>query len=87
MEKIYLINEKDLFGFLEKITIEKPKTEEEDTFLTTEEACNLAKVSRPTIHRWRKSGLLHAVKIGKNVRFRKNDILEVLSPKMKGCSR
>ena len=39
---------------------------DETTLLTMKEACAAAKVSRWTMHRWIKKGLIRALKIGKS---------------------
>lgn len=55
--------------------------EQEDVFLTTEEACKMARVSRPTLHRWKSNGLLPFIKVGKNIRYKKSDLTELLKTK------
>lgn len=51
---------------------------EEEKMLTTEEACKAANISRPTLHRWKKAGIIPYVKIGKNVRYKHSDLMELL---------
>lgn len=47
----------------------------EEKFLTTDELCELFKVSRRTIERWRKAGMPF-IKIGSNVRFKQREVLK-----------
>ena len=47
----------------------------EEKFLTTNELCELLKVSRRTIERWRKADMPY-IKIGSNVRFKQREVLE-----------
>jgi len=43
-------------------------------FITVRETCSLLKVSRQTVYEWMKSGKLKAVKAGRLVRIRKEDL-------------
>ena len=43
-------------------------------WLTTDEVCELLRVSRSTIHRWRKERMLIAHRLGGKVYFRAEDI-------------
>ena len=43
-------------------------------FVTVREACALLKVSRQTVYEWMKSGKLKAVKAGRLVRIRTEDL-------------
>ena len=63
------------------IRVKAEQREQEEMFLTTEEACKVARVSRPTLHRWKANGLIPFVKVGKNVRYRKSDLTELLKTK------
>jgi|SRR5690554_686993 len=55
----------------------QPK-EKEDELLTADEASEMLKVSRTVLWRWDVKGFLPAVKVGRFVRYRKSDILELL---------
>lgn len=55
---------------------EEPKPQDE--LLTAKEACKLLKVSRPTLHRWKQAGVIPSVKIGGNIRYPKNKLIEYL---------
>jgi excisionase family DNA binding protein len=48
-------------------------------FLTRKELASLFRVSYPTIHRWRQSGLISSYKFGKVVRFKSSEIMNLLS--------
>jgi excisionase family DNA binding protein len=48
-------------------------------FLTRKELASLFRVSYPTIHRWRQSGLISSYKFGKVVRFKYSEIVDLLS--------
>jgi excisionase family DNA binding protein len=53
----------------------------EPTILTTREAADLLRVSPRSLQRWRAQGLLPAVSLGAQiVRFRREDVLALLSP-------
>lgn len=70
---------KECIDYLVDKKMTKQKYEAEERMLTTEEACKIAKVSRPTLHRWKKAGLVPYVKIGKNVRYKHSDLIETLN--------
>ena len=48
--------------------------------LTTEELCKMLKVSRVTIHNWRKKGL-PCIKIGKTIRYDYEEVMEWIESK------
>ena len=52
-----------------------------DSLLTTEEACEYLRISRPTIHRWKREGFIPHIRIGNNIRYRESDLREVLQSK------
>ena len=59
-----------------------------DELLTTREAARLFKVSESTIRRWRRKGVLPAVRIGtgklknRSVRFRLEDLRQIIQDLM-----
>jgi len=55
----------------------------EEEFLTPGELIKLLKISRATIDRWRKEGM-PSLKIGKNVRFEKNKVLDWIKENKQG---
>jgi excisionase family DNA binding protein len=61
---------------------EKPIEEKkEERLLTTSEACELLRCSKPTLHRWKKAGLVPFLKIGVNVRYRESDLKKIIETK------
>lgn len=60
------------------IRMKAEQREQSDVFLTTEEACQMARVSRPTLHRWKSNGIIPFVKIGKNIRYKESDLKKLL---------
>ncbi|MBL7873916.1 MAG: helix-turn-helix domain-containing protein [Cyclobacteriaceae bacterium] len=58
----------------------------EDELIKIEEVCLMLKVSKVTIHKWKKSGMLPFHRISNRVFFKRLEILEVLrkinSPKL-----
>lgn len=51
---------------------------ENERMLTTEEVCEIAQVSRQTVHRWKTAGIIPFLKIGKSVRFKYSDVMNLL---------
>lgn len=51
-----------------------------DDLLTPPEVMALLKVSRQTLFRWRQDGTLDAVRIGRLVRYRREDVDALYSP-------
>lgn len=50
------------------------RLENSDTYLTSEEAAKLLKISRRTLYQWRKAGALKYSQIGRKVFFRNKDV-------------
>ena len=48
---------------------------------TAEEACKLLRCSKPTLHRWKKEGIIPFVRIGTNIRYKESDIKNLLNTK------
>lgn len=61
---------------LAQINREKPEPVNEK-LLTTEEACNYLRCSRPTLHRWKQAGTVQHVRIGANIRYRESDLKKI----------
>jgi excisionase family DNA binding protein len=53
-------------------------TPKRDQFITRTEACNLLKISPPTLKSWCRKGFLESARIGKSIRFSLNSIEEIL---------
>jgi len=88
MERIVLLNEGDLdqllrravfqaMGELRETDLPTPKPESEK-LLTTQEACDLLRCSKPTLHRWKKAGIVPFIRIGGNIRYRESDLTELI---------
>ena len=91
MEKLVLLNEVDLdqilkravfqaIGELRETDLPKPKPEPEKLY-TTAEACEILRCSKPTLHRWKKAGLVPFLKIGVSVRYKESDLKKLLETK------
>lgn len=50
------------------------KEADDEVLYTTDEACKILKCSKPTLHRWKKEGIIPHVRIGNNIRYRKSDL-------------
>jgi excisionase family DNA binding protein len=57
---------------------EEPEPAEEK-LLTTAEACEYLRVSKPTLHRWKREGLIAHVRIGNNIRYKLTDLVKKTS--------
>ena len=54
------------------------RLENSDTYLTSEEAAKLLKISRRTLHQWRKAGALRYSQIGRKVFFKNKDVQKLI---------
>ena len=52
---------------------------EEESVYTENEACNFLKITRPTILKLRKEGKLNYFKVGKGIRYKQSDLLNIKS--------
>lgn len=68
-------------GELRETDLPKPTKPEPEKLLTTAEACELLRCSRPTIHRWKREGLVPFVRIGSCIRYRESDLKKLLETK------
>lgn len=59
----------------------EPSEEKEEKLFTSNEACQILRCSKPTLHRWKKEGIIPCVRIGTNIRYRESDIQKILSKK------
>jgi len=48
-----------------------------DETIGIDEACKILGISRPTFHRWKNSGLVPFVKVGKTVMMKRADIINL----------
>lgn len=60
---------------------EEPPASMPDTLLTTNEACEFLRCSKPTLHRWKKEGIVPHIRIGANIRYRESDLVDILNSK------
>lgn len=60
---------------------EKSKPEEKEEILTTEDIQRMFKVSKVTIHKWKKKMILPYYKMGRKVYFKKSEIFGLLEVK------
>lgn len=92
MEKLVLLSKNDLdqllrravfqaIGELRETDLPKPTKPEPEKLLTTTEACELLRCSRPTLHRWKRDGLIPFVRIGTNIRYKESDLKKLIETK------
>lgn len=62
--------------FLSNQKDEQPK---EEKLYNTQEACELLRCSKPTLHRWKKEGIIPHVRIGANIRYKESDINNLIN--------
>lgn len=72
-EMIKKFVEKEVARQIAAIKPEEPQQVEEK-LLTTAEACEFLRISKPTIHRWKQQGIIRHVRIGNNIRYRISDL-------------
>jgi excisionase family DNA binding protein len=79
MENVILLKESELRRIIADVMAEKPQEEKtpEEQLLTTNEACEFLRCSKPTLHRWKKEGIVPHVRIGANIRYRKSDLQKI----------
>lgn len=53
----------------------------EDRLLTTHEACETLRISRPTLHRWKTEGIIPHVRIGASIRYKESDVMKFIEDK------
>ena len=87
---ILQVNSDDLKEFANQILLgaksiareEAEAVAKADQLLTVDEASQMLLVSKMTLHRWDKSGILKKVEIGGKRRYRKSDIEKLVGCKM-----
>lgn len=86
---IYLTTENDIKKIVNDIVSElkigeKPIEEKkEERLLTTNEACEFLRCSKPTLHRWKKNGTIPFIRIGSNIRYKQTDLEKLIETKGK----
>lgn len=48
----------------------------EEKLLTTAEACEFLRVSKPTLHRWKREDIIPHVRLGGNIRYKLSDLIK-----------
>ncbi len=90
MEKIfYLTSESDIKRIVRNVVDElranspgeKPEPEVTERLLTTNEAVDFLRCSKPTLHRWKKEGIIPHVRIGHNIRYKESDLKKLIESK------
>lgn len=79
---IFHLSAKDLLDFANEILagakmiaqLELEKSQYCDELLTIEEVCELLKVSKMTLYRWDKLGILKKIEVGGKRRYHKSDV-------------
>ena len=82
MDNILIISKNDLRELLSEMIPAQTKAPEikesnDEVLYTTEEACKILKCSKPTLHRWKKEGIVPHIRIGNNIRYKKSDLLKL----------
>ena len=62
----------------------KDSIKEEDQLLKIEEACELLKVSKVTIHKWKKQNKIQSYRIGRKIYFKRGEIINSMTSQVKG---
>ena len=60
---------------------EAEKQSDEEKLLTASEVCQRLKISKPTLHRWKKTGYIKSTKVRGSLRFRESDVVKFLEDK------
>ena len=80
-----VINE-EVSTVLDQRTIEKPDNET-DKLLSIDEVSDLLKVSKVTIHKWKRKGILPYCRMGRRIYFKESEIFNSLKHKTKNHDR
>jgi excisionase family DNA binding protein len=89
MEQIYLSSEIDIKKIVIDIVNEMRKNEQptveaekpEERLLTTNEACEFLRCSKPTLHRMKKNGTIPFIRLGSNIRYKQTDLEKLIKTK------
>ncbi len=90
MEQLYLLKDSDLQKIMKQAVFEavgeirepiKVEVEKPEKLFTTQEACELLRCSKPTLHRWKRDGIIPFVRIGSNIRYRESDLMKLIETK------
>lgn len=64
---------------LERIKNVIPQPKSEDELLTCKQAAELLQVSLPTLHEYSKSGIIPSYRLGRNVRYKKLELEDIIN--------
>jgi excisionase family DNA binding protein len=64
---------------LEKVSSTHEKQVPQEELIKIEDVCRLFKVSKVTIHSWKKSGRLPFYRISNKIYFKKNEVIEAMN--------
>jgi excisionase family DNA binding protein len=87
MEQIYLSSEIDIKKLVIDIVNELKKSEKpieerpSERLLTTNEACEFLRCSKPTLHRMKKNGTIPFIRLGSNIRYKQTDLEKLIKTK------
>lgn len=70
----YVVNGADLREFGLQLLAEKREEEKDAELVPVSEVCRLYKVSKPTLWRWGKKGIVNPTKRGGKVYFQKSEL-------------
>lgn len=54
---------------------------------TINETCKIFKISRVTLWKWKKEGILKHINVGKSIRYTKEDINKLIESKATQCQK
>jgi len=63
----------------EEIKNHQPKSPSKDDYLSRKETAQMLGISLPTLHQWTMEGRIKAYRIGKLVRYKRNDVHSALN--------
>ena len=69
--------EKTVQNVFDKIAV-RPAQVPEDELLNVEETCKLLRISKVTLHKWKKRKLIQAYRIGRKIFFKKKELFDAL---------
>ena len=88
MSRLIVIQESELKELMEELmedvlerflSNQKDEQPKEEKLYNTQEACELLRCSKPTLHRWKKEGIIPHVRIGANIRYKESDINNLIN--------
>ena len=69
-----VLEEIEKFQMTQKEPARAESAIKEEKLLTTTEASEFLRISRITLHRWKKEGIIPHVRIGDTIRYKKSDL-------------